>query len=356
MRVSKVGVSNVLISICLLTAVQGWARPALHPPANFNAKAYFRHRIPVGNVPARVLPLAHGRTNATPLTRRVPLHAYSNTLLRAQILLDRAHFSPGQIDGYFGVNMGEILAGYQRKMHLPVTGRLDRATWRNLNQHDPRPVLGRYRITRQDVAGPFVPNIPHKLDAQASLPCTCYTGPLQELGEKFHASPALLKRLNHRKHFSAGTSIIVPIVHRAPPARRVAMVVVTKHDKTVQALDASGHVLAQYPATIGSFHDPLPIGRWTIKGVSKWPRFHYNPNLFWDAKYTDVKAVIPPGPNNPVGVVWMQLSDPHYGIHGTPDPAKIGHTYSHGCIRMTNWDAWELSRMVHFGTPAVLRN
>jgi len=131
--------------------------------------------------------------------------------------------------------------------------------------------------------------------------------------------------------------------------------VVSKSDSSVTALDAEGKILSYYVATIGSEHDPLPIGDWKIKKVWPNPVFYYDPELFWNANPSDQKAQIQPGPRNPVGVVWMDLSKEHYGIHGTPSPGKVGHAESHGCIRLTNWDAFELSHMVKPGTPAILR-
>ena len=148
--------------------------------------------------------------------------------------------------------------------------------------------------------------------------------------------------------------IVVPAVVRAP-AHRAARVVVSKSRRTVTAYGAGGALLAQYPATVGSEHDPLPIGDWKVTGIQHNPVFHYNPDLFWDADPKDQKAKIAAGPNNPVGVVWIGLTKEHYGIHGTPEPGKIGHTESHGCIRLTNWDADELSRMVSKGTPVVMK-
>jgi lipoprotein-anchoring transpeptidase ErfK/SrfK len=132
-------------------------------------------------------------------------------------------------------------------------------------------------------------------------------------------------------------------------------VVVDKSEQNVRVLDAGGNVLAQFPATLGSAHDPLPLGTWQIQGVSKLPPFHYNPDLFWDAGAKDEKATLPPGPNGPVGVVWIDLSKEHYGIHGTPEPQSVSRTQSHGCIRLTNWDAAKLAQMVKPGTPAVLQ-
>ena len=129
---------------------------------------------------------------------------------------------------------------------------------------------------------------------------------------------------------------------------------VSKSHRAVEAVSENGVVMARYPATIGSAHDPLPLGNWKINGVSWNPPYHYNPELFWDAETSDKKAKIPAGPNNPVGVVWIDLSKPHYGIHGTPEPSTIGKTTSHGCIRLTNWDASELAKVVTPGMPAVL--
>jgi lipoprotein-anchoring transpeptidase ErfK/SrfK len=191
---------------------------------------------------------------------------------------------------------------------------------------------------------------------KATLPALGYSSPLELLSEKFHASPKLLQKLNPGKSFDkAGEEILVPNVHTALPGEKAAKIVVDKTTSTVTALDAEGKMIAQYPATMGSEHDPLPLGDWKVNGVSRNPPFHYNPDLFWDADANDEKATIKPGPNNPVGVVWIDLSKSHYGIHGTPEPSTIGKTQSHGCIRLTNWDAAELAAMVAPGTPAHLQ-
>jgi lipoprotein-anchoring transpeptidase ErfK/SrfK len=190
---------------------------------------------------------------------------------------------------------------------------------------------------------------------KAELPALGYSSGLEALSERFHTSPKLLSRLNPGSTFSrAGEEILVPSVRYAAPPK-AAKVVVDDSDRTVSAWDAGDKLIAQYPATTGSEHDPLPLGSWKINGVSRNPSFHYNPDLFWDADESHAKAKIPAGPNNPVGVVWIELSKPHYGIHGTPEPATIGKTQSHGCIRLTNWDAAELAEMVAPGTPALLQ-
>lgn len=273
-------------------------------------------------------------------------------VLRAAILLARSRFSSGEIDGQFGSNLGRAVAAFQKARGLEPTGRVDAATWQALNA-DPGPPLVTVTIDPEDVAGPFT-EIPADMAEKAALPALGYASPLEALAEKYRSSPALLRQLNPGAAFDqAGASITVPNTVLPPPGR-AARVVVSRSEKTVEAVDAEGKVLACYPATIGSEHDPLPIGKWKILGVSRNPLFHYNPALFWDAKTDDKKSTLPPGPNNPVGVAWIDLSKPHYGIHGTPEPSRVGKTESHGCIRLTNWDVWDLQQMVAPGTPAIL--
>ena len=275
-------------------------------------------------------------------------------VLRAQILLDRARFSPGEMDAAYGSNMRHAIAGFQKSRDLPASGEMDAATWLALDS-DTAPALVSITLNAEDVAGPFKP-LPSGMAAQAKLDALGYSSPLEALGEKFHASPALLKQLNPGKDFGrAGEQLVVPDVQATASMPAVARLVVDKSDSTVSLLDGTGKVVAQYPASTGSEHDPLPLGDWKIKGVGKNPVFHYNPKLFWDAKAADAKATLPAGPNNPVGVVWIDLSKEHYGIHGTPEPSKIGKTQSHGCIRMTNWSALDVSRAVKPGMIATLQ-
>jgi lipoprotein-anchoring transpeptidase ErfK/SrfK len=265
-------------------------------------------------------------------------------VLATQIALDRAGFSPGEIDGRAGKNFDRALAAYKQSHEdeLSLVGDV--------------PPLIDYTITDADVAGPFTPDIPPNLPDQAALDALNYRNPLEAIAERFHGSPALLRQLNPQATFQkAGERITVPNV--APPALPAAeiTVFVTKSTSALTIEDSKGQILFHAPVTSGSVHDPLPIGTWKVNGVQRNPKFHYNPDLFWDATPGDRKATLQPGPNNPVGIVWIDLSKPHYGIHGAPEPSKIGHVESHGCVRLTNWDADRVAQWVKPGTRVVFR-
>jgi lipoprotein-anchoring transpeptidase ErfK/SrfK len=273
-------------------------------------------------------------------------------LLATQVMLDRAGYSPGEIDAKPGSNTTRALDAFTRNGGNA--------------QALPQDALMTYTITEQDAAGPFTAQIPADMMAMAQLPALGYTSLLEALGERFHSSPDLLKRLNPEAKFAAGEAIKVPNVASAvvpvgpPPGRQndpssaaITTVTVRRSSSDLVVADNTGKVLMYAPVTTGSEHDPLPIGEWKVTGVQHDPKFHYNPALFWDAEPGHSKATIPPGPNNPVGVVWVDITRPHYGLHGTPEPSKIGKTESHGCVRLTNWDALKLSTLVKPGTRVV---
>ncbi|WP_332257330.1 L,D-transpeptidase family protein [Aerolutibacter daejeonensis] len=277
----------------------------------------------------------------------------ADSLLRAQVLLERAHFSTGEIDGVSGPNTRRAVAAFQRARGLPDDGVLNAATWAAL-EADAAPATVMYALSADDVAGPFAP-VPSDMMEKAKLQSLGYVSVTEALAERFRVAPALLRRLNPAADFAAGQAIVVPNVLDLGPLPKAASVVVDRSESTVALVDAAGKVYAQFPASTGSDHDPLPVGEWKINGVAHEPTFHYNPELFWDADPGHAKAKIPAGPNNPVGVVWIDLSKEHYGIHGTPEPSRIGKTQSHGCIRLTNWSAREVATAVAAGTPARLQ-
>jgi lipoprotein-anchoring transpeptidase ErfK/SrfK len=300
-------------------------------------------------------PKAKARSRrAAPVVRALPCGDY----MSFQVLLDREGFSPGQIDGHAGMNFNHALAAAQNAKKLKPTGAADCDTWKALGGDKSEPTVATYTITEDDVNGPFEKVIPRQLVEQAKLPALEYQSPIEAIAERFHASPALIQQLNPSLRLAAGKEIRVPAVPPFDPSVKPTneatgdiSVTVSRADSALRATRADGTVVLFAPVTTGSEHDPLPPGDFKVTGVSWRPEFHYNPDLFWDAKASDTKATIKAGPNNPVGVVWIALSLEHYGLHGTPEPGNIGHTESHGCVRLTNWDAARLASLVKPGTP-----
>lgn len=274
-------------------------------------------------------------------------------VLRGQVLLDRAHFSSGEIDASYGKNLRMAIKGYQKAQGLTVSGSIDAPTWGALSV-DVAPILLSYTILEADIEGSYVP-IPKTWADKANMAVLGFESVEEALGERFHVSPTLLKQLNPDKDMGhVGEVIVVPNIATGdlPKAEKV---IINGSNGTLALLDANGKIIAQFPATTGSKHDPLPLGKWKVTGVVHNPVFQYTPSLFWDAKPGDTKATIPAGPNNPVGVAWVDLSKEHYGIHGTSEPSTIGKTQSHGCIRLTNWDATALAQSVVTGVIVLIK-
>lgn len=271
--------------------------------------------------------------------------------VKAQVLLDRAGFSVGAIDGREGENYENALRGFQKKNALAETAKLDKATWDKLTQST-EPAVIEYRITASDVKGPFADAIPEKYEDKAKLKRLDYTSVAEMLAERFHMDEDFLETLNRGKNFEmAGTSIIVANVNVKPVAlAKAAKIEADKSNNVVRVLGKNGSLIASYPASIGSEEKPAPSGTLKVVRIARQPTYTYDPAFKFRGVKADGKLRIASGPNNPVGLVWIALNEKTYGIHGTPDPQKVGKAASHGCVRLTNWDALSLAAMVRKGT------
>ena len=321
---------------------------------------------------------AVAKPGAAPATKPDP-QAVDRNILHVQVILDHLGFSPGILDGREGLSLTAALKGFQESRGLPITGATDDATLRALKPYASWRPTRSLRLTQAALAGPYVNPIPKDEVAQAKLPSLSYRTPLEKLAEMFHTTPAVLIKLNSPEtRIAPGEMIVFP---NALPTSRAyagdlkpdwratltslnvdanqpegAKIVVDKSDSVLRVLDKAGKLVAQFQVTTGSGHDPLPLGNWKVTVIDKNPKFRYNPALFWDAKAGDEKAMLPPGPNGPVGVVWLDLTKEHYGIHGTPEPQNIGRTESHGCVRLANWNAARLAQMVKPGVPVLFQS
>jgi lipoprotein-anchoring transpeptidase ErfK/SrfK len=287
--------------------------------------------------------------------------APSCDVLPIQVWLDRQGFSPGVLDGKLGGNTTRALAAYREaKERRPGQPAHACPSLEEFPEASGFAATIQYQVTADDAAGPFAP-VPDEIADQAGLPALGYESLVEKLAEKFHATPALLESLNKGTAIAPGASIIVPNVEpfdpqaKPPRARAAKLSIEVTREGELRVRDADGSTVFYAPTSSGSEHDPLPPGQWKVTGVHWMPPFHYNPDLFWDAEATDSKARIAPGPNNPVGVVWIDIDMKHYGLHGTPEPSRIGYTQSHGCVRLTNWDAAKLASFVAAGTPVHFR-
>lgn len=276
-------------------------------------------------------------------------------MIKLQVLLDRANASPGVIDGINGGNVSKAIAAFEMMVGHEVDGRLDAELWAKLEATSSEPVLVSYEITEKDVAGPFVPVMPADYAEQAQLPAAAYRDPAEMLAERFHMDEAFLRRLNPDVDFTVPGTVLT-VANPGPPLKaKVASIIADKGKKQVFAYDAAGRLVASYPATIGSSDLPSPTGVHAVKAIAINPEYWYRPKVNFQQGENTKALRLPPGPNTPVGAVWIGLDKPTYGLHGTPEPSKIDKTNSHGCVRLTNWDANELAHMVAPGVPVDFR-
>ena len=273
----------------------------------------------------------------------------SEDVAKIQILLDRMAVSPGVIDGRMGDNVNKAISAYKLK------------TGSSLRTYDPisveaalaesgGPAFIEYEITPVDAAGPYVASVPEDYSEKAKLERLGYTSVTEALAERFHMDENYLKAINPGANFNRPGTIIRVANIKPPIKGEVTRIIADKANKQVRAYDAAGKLVAAYPATIGSQDTPSPSGTVMVERIAHDPEYTYNPKINFKQGDNDKVLTIPPGPNGPVGSIWIALSKPTYGIHGTPEPSKIGKTYSNGCVRLTNWDAAELAGMVKKGT------
>ena len=316
------------------------------PPENFkfvtHVKQSFRGLDPKGINDAPVL---------TPISGDLR----GPSVLRAQVYLDRIHFSVGSIDGRWGRNSAITVWWYQRARGLATTGDLDEQTFRKLASDAAyAPVVVSHTLTADDVKGPFNP-IPDDVYEKAKLDHLGYESLREKLSERFHSTEDFLEVLNPDVKFSdlqAGSAINVPNVREPLTADHpdVARVIISISGNSFNGFDVANNLIFHAPTTVGKGYDPSPTETLHVVKITPEPSFHYDPTLYHEVPDSDPDAHLPPGPNTPVGVVWIALSKPHYGVHGTPDPDSIGYASSHGCIRLTNWDAQEVEHRLSQGT------
>lgn len=277
-------------------------------------------------------------------------------IIKIEVLLDRANASPGVIDGWSGDNLGKAISAFEEMSGLPVDGRMSMAVWQALQRVAGTPPLTIYTITERDERYPFNRALPSDYGKLARLRLAAYRSPLEMLAERFHMDRSLLAALNPDVDFAEpGRRIIVAAVEREPVTTPLARIVVDNALGAVRAYGADGRLLLAYPATIGSEDTPSPSGTHKVASIERNPVYHYDPERNFLQGHNMRPLRLPPGPNNPVGLVWIGLTKPSYGIHGTPDPSRIDKTGSHGCVRLTNWDALHLAGLVRKGLTVEFR-
>ena len=357
---APVAQGNAAINSASLAPVVNPPPPAVMPDQSgnvtidSNAAASFAAGASAASLPSAGQAINAATFQPAPAKAKVRL-AYDPALLKAEVLLDRAGFSPGVIDGRGGTNLQHALEAFAVAHGLASNGSLDAGTWNALTAADAAPAVQSYVITTDDEAGPFIGTPPKDYQALSKLPALGYTTPLQELSEKFHMDQKLLQALNPGADFTkVGQTLLVAAPRAAPRDMQVTRIEVDKSDDEVRAFGSDGKLLAFYPATVGSTERPAPSGVFAVTAVAPHPAYFYDPaRLTFTPAGAKGKLRIAPGPNNPVGSTWIALTVPTYGIHGAPDPTEIGKRQSHGCVRLTNWDAVELGKSVKKGVQVA---
>ncbi len=357
------GGSLFLLAACSEPAPGGKADAVADAAADASTTVAANAVLPAPDVHPEPLEIPPIEASASPVAGPIDAAVWSaqpvtpqakrDAMLRAQVLLARAHFSPGVIDGQDGGNVKNAIAAFETASGLPADGVMDDQVWTALAK-DARPALTDYVITAEDVKGPFVAKIPTDYAEMAKLPALSFSGPSEALAERFHMDEALLKTLNPGVDFGvAGTKIVVAALGPDKLPGTVTRMEVDKTKRQVRAYGDGDVLLAVYPATVGSSERPAPEGDWEVRTTAPNPTYTYDPSRLTFGKASQGKLTIKAGPNNPVGSTWIDLTKDTFGIHGTPDPRMVGKSASHGCVRLTNWDARQLSLAVKKGTKVA---
>jgi lipoprotein-anchoring transpeptidase ErfK/SrfK len=347
--------ANTVLSLCLAIAgTDPSAATSLLTPEAINA-------APLDTIPAQYEPLS-GKVDplttsstfkvgavsqSTEFEQVAPDNTPSPSIVRLQILLDRAGASPGVLDGLDGHNLRKAVAAYEAMHSLPVDGKVGPQVVGAIGSVGQ--VIGSYVISADDLSRVVGP-IPKDYAKMAQMKYLGYATVGEGLAERFHMDEDLLKALNPGATFAVGETVFVADLGEARRGKAVRLEV-DKAEGQLRAYGADGALLAAYPATIGSADNPSPTGTHTVRTIVENPTYTYNPRLNFQQGDNDKVLTIPPGPNGPVGTVWIDLSEPSFGIHGTPEPTRIDKTGSHGCVRLTNWDAEALSKLLASGVP-----
>lgn len=346
-----------LLVAALLSSGSAFAAPPAKPaakadtaaPAKPAASAKPAEAVKPEAAPA---PVATATPFATAIVIPAAIVGPQRALIRLEVLLDRAHFSPGVIDGKDGSNLKLAMAAYAQANGGGAA--TPEALTDKLVASDKQSTVTRYTITDADVAGPFVDKLPTDMTELAKLDKLAFSGPVEALAERFHMDEALLKALNPAADFTkAGSEITVAAVGKAKLPAAVTRIEVDKTANAVRAFGADGKLLAAYPATVGSQERPAPDGTWKVRTVATNATYTFDPKRLTFGDPGKGKLTIKAGPNNPIGTTWIALTKETYGIHGSPDPRLIGKRASHGCVRLTNWDIEQLAAAVKAGAEVV---
>ncbi|WP_139852566.1 L,D-transpeptidase family protein [Acinetobacter pullicarnis] len=272
---------------------------------------------------------------------------------RAHVMLNNAHASPGAIDGTSGMNTLKAISSFQKMQGLNPSGVLNQETWdRLISLQGNKPAFVEYTITEADLKGPYAASIPRDYALQAKMKGLYYTRVSEMLGEKFHMDEAFLQKLNPNATFKkAGERIVVTNIRNELP-ENIHLIVAHKGAKQLYLFNSQNQMVGSFPATIGSTDTPSPTGSYKVTGVAPNPWYSYSPSNFLQGNNRQALS-LPPGPNGPVGNIWIGLSKKSFGIHGTPNPSMISKGASHGCIRLTNWDANDLGKKVKAGVSVI---